>query len=159
MAIHGMNHFTIVADDADVALAVPKIANAAFRKAGQVCTSVQRLLVDRRILPAFLPEFLEDLNSGHNTIATVFLQCHAMYRATGPEEFKPVGETEFVAGIGAMKDLGDGSAEIKSMRTPAAMRHRGAAQRGAFADQPRHFRRDLGAGGRKADGMHQINLP
>ncbi len=55
----------------------------------------------------FLPEFTADLNSGHNTIATVFLQCHAMYRATGPEEFKPVGETEFVAGIAAMSDSGN----------------------------------------------------
>ena len=54
----------------------------------------------------FLPELLEDLNSGHNTIATVFLQCHAMYRAHGPEEMKPVGETEFVAGIAAMSDSG-----------------------------------------------------
>ncbi len=54
----------------------------------------------------FLPEFLEDLNSGHNTIATVFLQCHAMYKATGPEEFRPVGETEFVTGIAAMSESG-----------------------------------------------------
>ncbi|MSP04869.1 MAG: amidohydrolase [Acetobacteraceae bacterium] len=54
----------------------------------------------------FLDEFLEDLNSGHNTIATVFLQCHAMYRAHGPEEMKPVGETEFVAGIAAMSESG-----------------------------------------------------
>ena len=55
----------------------------------------------------FLREFTEDLNSGHNTIATVFLQCHAMYRANGPEEFKPVGETEFVTGIAAMSDSGN----------------------------------------------------
>ncbi len=54
----------------------------------------------------FLHEFLDDLNSGHNTIATVFLQCHAMYRAHGPEEFKPIGETEFVAGIAAMSESG-----------------------------------------------------
>ena len=53
-----------------------------------------------------LQDFLEDLNSGHNTVATVFLQCHAMYRATGPEERKAVGETEFVADIAAMSDSG-----------------------------------------------------
>lgn len=53
-----------------------------------------------------LEEFLADLRSGHNIIATVFLQCHAMYRAHGPEEFSPVGETEFVAGIAAMSDSG-----------------------------------------------------
>ncbi|WP_137391538.1 aldehyde dehydrogenase family protein [Rhodoligotrophos defluvii] len=38
---------TIVCRDADLGRAIPKIANAAFRKAGQVCTSVQRLYVER----------------------------------------------------------------------------------------------------------------
>lgn len=36
---------TIVCADADLDRALPKIANAGFRKAGQVCTSVQRLYV------------------------------------------------------------------------------------------------------------------
>jgi len=36
---------TIVCQDADLERAVPKIANAGLRKAGQVCTSVQRLYV------------------------------------------------------------------------------------------------------------------
>lgn len=36
---------TIVCADADLDTALPKIARAAFRKAGQVCTSVQRLYV------------------------------------------------------------------------------------------------------------------
>src|SRR5215831_6277145 len=53
-----------------------------------------------------LPELLADVRSGHNAVATVFLQCHAMYRAGGPEEMRPVGETEFVAGIAAMSDSG-----------------------------------------------------
>ena len=39
--------FTIVCDDANVEMAIPKIINAGFRKAGQVCTSVQMLLVHR----------------------------------------------------------------------------------------------------------------
>jgi L-fuconolactonase len=51
-----------------------------------------------------LHELLADLRSGHNVAATVFLQCHAMHRAGGPEEMRPVGETEFVAGIAAMSD-------------------------------------------------------
>lgn len=38
---------TIVCADADFDRAIPKIANAAFRKAGQVCTSTQRLYVER----------------------------------------------------------------------------------------------------------------
>lgn len=41
---------TIVCADADLERAAPKIASAAFRKAGQVCTSVQRLYVQRGAL-------------------------------------------------------------------------------------------------------------
>jgi succinate-semialdehyde dehydrogenase/glutarate-semialdehyde dehydrogenase len=41
---------TIVCADADLSRATPKIANAAFRKAGQVCTSVQRLYVERSVV-------------------------------------------------------------------------------------------------------------
>ncbi|SHH66072.1 succinate-semialdehyde dehydrogenase / glutarate-semialdehyde dehydrogenase [Pollutimonas bauzanensis] len=40
---------TIVCAGTDLDRAIPKIANATFRKAGQVCTSVQRLYVERRI--------------------------------------------------------------------------------------------------------------
>jgi succinate-semialdehyde dehydrogenase/glutarate-semialdehyde dehydrogenase len=50
---------TIVCHDADLGLAIPKIVNAGFRKAGQVCTSVQRLFVDRRIADTFIPRFVE----------------------------------------------------------------------------------------------------
>ncbi len=53
-----------------------------------------------------LPELLTDAASGHNIIATVFEECHAMYRATGPDEEKSLGETEFVTGIAAMADSG-----------------------------------------------------
>ena len=49
-----------------------------------------------------LPELLADLNSGHNVRATVFEECHSMYRADGPAEEASLGETEFVAGIAAM---------------------------------------------------------
>lgn len=58
---------------------------------------------DQRYL---LPEFLADLDTGHKVVASVFIQCHAMHRAGGPEEMRPVGETEFVAGIAAMSDSG-----------------------------------------------------
>jgi len=41
--------FTILCDDADLDRALPKIINAAYRKAGQVCTSIQLLLVHEAI--------------------------------------------------------------------------------------------------------------
>ncbi len=45
---------TIICDDADLARSVPRCMNASFRKAGQVCTSVQRLYVQRAILESFV---------------------------------------------------------------------------------------------------------
>lgn len=41
----------VVCDDADLKAALPKIVNAGYRKAGQVCTSVQVLLVQASIFP------------------------------------------------------------------------------------------------------------
>jgi succinate-semialdehyde dehydrogenase/glutarate-semialdehyde dehydrogenase len=49
---------TIVCADADIDMAIPKIINAGFRKAGQVCTSVQRLFVARGIADTFIPKFV-----------------------------------------------------------------------------------------------------
>ena len=52
------------------------------------------------------PELLADLASGHNIRATVFEECHSMYRAEGPEELRSLGETEFVTGVAAMSASG-----------------------------------------------------
>ena len=56
--------------------------------------------------PYLLPELLADLNSGHRITATVFAECHSMYREDGPMELRPVGETQFVAGVAAMSESG-----------------------------------------------------
>lgn len=50
---------TIVCDDADLDGALPKIINAGMRKAGQVCTSVQRLLVHEEVYAAVVPRLVE----------------------------------------------------------------------------------------------------
>jgi succinate-semialdehyde dehydrogenase/glutarate-semialdehyde dehydrogenase len=50
---------TIVCDDADLERAAPRCANSAFRRAGQSCTSTQRLLVDNRVFDRFLDLFVE----------------------------------------------------------------------------------------------------
>ena len=49
-----------------------------------------------------LDELLMDTGSGHNVVATVFVECRSMWRAAGPRELRPVGETEFVNGVAAM---------------------------------------------------------
>jgi predicted TIM-barrel fold metal-dependent hydrolase len=51
-------------------------------------------------------DLMEDLGSGHNIRATVFLECREMYRAEGPPELRSLGETHFVAGVSAMGESG-----------------------------------------------------
>jgi L-fuconolactonase len=60
-----------------------------------------------RLSPRYLlDELLADMKRGHNVKATVYVECGAMYRAQGPAELKPVGETEFVNGVAAMSASG-----------------------------------------------------
>ena len=51
-------------------------------------------------------DLLEDLQAGHNVVATVFVDCRSMYRKEGPPEMAPLGEVEFVNGIAAMSASG-----------------------------------------------------
>ena len=53
-----------------------------------------------------LPELLADFGSGHNVVASVFIECGAYYRAGAPAPLRPVGETEFVNGVAAMSASG-----------------------------------------------------
>jgi len=62
--------------------------------------------VVRRVPRYLLDELLADTGSGHKVIGTVYVECGAMYRADGPPELKPVGETEFVNGVAAMAASG-----------------------------------------------------
>ena len=53
-----------------------------------------------------MPELASDLASGHNIVATVYAECHSMYRSGGAEESRSLGETEFVRGQAAMSASG-----------------------------------------------------
>ena len=53
-----------------------------------------------------LDDLLADTNSGHNIVATVFVEARSMHRGSGPVELRPVGETEFVNGVAAMSASG-----------------------------------------------------
>src|SRR3977135_3981323 len=53
-----------------------------------------------------IEEMAADIASGHNIIATVYVDCRSMYRAHGPEAFRPVGEGEFANGVAAMSASG-----------------------------------------------------
>jgi predicted TIM-barrel fold metal-dependent hydrolase len=64
----------------------------------------QRYLID---------ELAADIASGHNVVATVYVEARSMYRAGGAEALRPVGEVEFACGAAAMSASGGyGNAEI-----------------------------------------------
>lgn len=109
-----------------------------------------------------LEELLEDTKD-HNVRQTVFVECSAMYRADGPEEFKVIGETEFVQGVAAKSASGDygetrvatgivGSVDLRAGERVAAVlesqmaaspqRFRGIRHRAAWGDSA--YLRSLG---------------
>jgi succinate-semialdehyde dehydrogenase/glutarate-semialdehyde dehydrogenase len=58
---------SVVCEDGDLDRAAPRIANSAFRRAGQACTSTQRLFVHRSVLEPFIEKFVaaaEQLKAG-----------------------------------------------------------------------------------------------
>ena len=60
-----------------------------------------------------IEEMAADIASGHNIVATVYVDCRSMYRGKGPEGFRPVGEGEFANGVAAMSASGGyGKAQI-----------------------------------------------
>jgi predicted TIM-barrel fold metal-dependent hydrolase len=58
-------------------------------------------------VPYLLPELLADANTGHNIVATVFMECKAMYRKDAAPAMQPVGEVEFANGVAAMSASGE----------------------------------------------------
>jgi predicted TIM-barrel fold metal-dependent hydrolase len=55
----------------------------------------------------FVDELAVDIkNCGHNVAATIFVECHAMYRNSGPAHLRSVGETEFAVGQAAIAASG-----------------------------------------------------
>lgn len=52
-------------------------------------------------------EFYRDTRSGHNVLASVFIDANLMYRADGPAHLRSVGEVEFVNGVAAMSASGN----------------------------------------------------
>jgi L-fuconolactonase len=62
-----------------------------------------------------LEDLWRDTESGHRIVKTVFVECHAGYRESGPEHLRCVGETEFV------RELAEASAQDPDKATIAAI--------------------------------------
>jgi len=97
----------------------------------------------------FLDELLADTGSGHNVVATVFVQCGYGYRTTGPEALRPVGETEFVAGIAR-------EAERRKLKTQACAGLVGAADLALGDKVAEVLGAHIDAGGGRFRGIRHI---
>jgi predicted TIM-barrel fold metal-dependent hydrolase len=53
-----------------------------------------------------IDEVTADMGSGHNVVQTLFVEVDSMYRASGSNAMRPVGEVEWARGIGAQSDSG-----------------------------------------------------
>ena len=62
-----------------------------------------------------LDELHADTGAGHRVTSTVFVECTSAYRTDGPEELRPVGETEFVAAIADESKQRAGQAVIRGI--------------------------------------------
>lgn len=68
--------------------------------------------IGKRFSDYLLEDLSGDTESGHKIEKTVFIECGASYRETGPDHLKPVGETEFVADIAAQSAAADSTKAI-----------------------------------------------
>jgi predicted TIM-barrel fold metal-dependent hydrolase len=55
--------------------------------------------------PYQVTDYHGDVNTGHNIVATVFVECKTHYRKTGDESLRPLGEIEYVIGQAGARAL------------------------------------------------------
>ena len=102
-------------------------------------------------IPYLLPELLADINSGHNIVATVFMECQAMYRKDASAAMQPVGEVEFANGVAAMS----ASREFGPTRVVAGIV--GYADLGLGPEVASVLEAEIAAGGGRFRGVRNIS--
>jgi L-fuconolactonase len=105
----------------------------------------------RDAIPYLLPELLADTGSGHNIVATVFMECRAMYRKDAAPALQPVGEIEFANGVAAMSASG----EFGPTRAVAGIV--GYADLGLGAAVREVLEAEIAAGGGRFRGVRNIS--
>src|SRR5258706_11491546 len=63
-------------------------------------------LFDRPNRRYMFDDYLDDVQAGHNVVASVYVETQAMVRAEGPGWLRPLGEIEFASGVAAMSASG-----------------------------------------------------
>lgn len=90
--------------------------------------------------PYLLSDLWADTETGHNIEKTVFVECRAGYRKSGPEHLRPVGETEFVA------RLAQQSAEVPDCATISGIVGHADLRLGALLDEILDAHEEAGQG-------------
>jgi predicted TIM-barrel fold metal-dependent hydrolase len=73
---------------------------------GQPIIDTHHHLYERPGIRYLLHDYLEDVATGHDVRASIYVQARAMLRSDGPVEMQPVGEIEFANGVAAMSASG-----------------------------------------------------
>ena len=114
-----------------------------------------------------LEELLQDTGAGHRVTQTVFVQCSSEYRESGPEEMRPLGETDFVEEIAVRSARGEsGTAVVAGIVgfadltlgdavTPVLEAHMEASQRFRGVRHRTVWDADVGIGPNAAKGLMQ----
>jgi predicted TIM-barrel fold metal-dependent hydrolase len=78
---------------------------------------------------------MADVRGGHNVVGTVYAECSSHYRVNGPDELKPVGETEWVVSQDLLPGIMEGIVGYADVRTGAMVREVLEAHRAAAGDR------------------------
>ena len=74
----------------------------------RICDAHHHLMRFRNY--SYLPDdLIGDAATGHDVASSVFVECQASYRTSGPDELQPVGETEFVEELAATAEAAGGT--------------------------------------------------
>lgn len=120
-------------------------------EAGLPIVDAHHHLWNRDGIAYLLPELLADIGTGHNIVATVFMECKAMYRKDASPAMRAVGEVEFANGIAAMSASGEfGSARVAAGIVGYADLGLGATVRDALEAE-------IAAGGGRFRGVRNIS--
>lgn len=66
----------------------------------------QHHLRDRPDSYYMFEDLVQDVQRGHDIVATVYVESMSMHRTDGPEVLRPIGEIEFANGVGAVSATG-----------------------------------------------------
>ncbi|KRB84071.1 amidohydrolase [Sphingomonas sp. Root710] len=73
---------------------------------GQLIIDTHHHLYERTGIRYLFHDYLEDVATGHDVRASIYVQARAMLRSDGPVDAQPVGEVEFANGVAAMSASG-----------------------------------------------------